>query len=136
MGIKSNFTPADIRKVFAEKMKAMDANIVNRLIDVGERFVNNARSKGNYTDWTGNLRSSVCYIVQKDGKKRSPGAIPDESKKLISELRSKYLSGYVLIVCTGMNYAAAVESKGKDVLTGSSIIAKAELKRALKTLKK
>jgi hypothetical protein len=51
-------------------------------------------------------------------------------------LKSKYLSGYVLIICTGMKYAAAVESKGKDVITGSSLIAKAELNKMLKDLKK
>jgi hypothetical protein len=35
-----------------------------------------------------------------------------------------------------MDYAAAVESKGKDVLTASSKIAEIELKKAIKTFRK
>jgi hypothetical protein len=41
-----------------------------------------------------------------------------------------------LIVVAGMDYAAAVESRGKDVLTASSIKAKNELKQAIKDLKR
>jgi hypothetical protein len=135
MGIKPTFSQQDILQAFKLKAQRMDAAIVSRFVFVGETFVRNARSKGNYTDQTGNLRSAISYIVFKDGIKRSPGAISDLSKNLIAELRSKYMKGYVLIVCTGMDYAAAVESKGKDVLTGSSKIAKKELSAALKTLK-
>jgi hypothetical protein len=99
MGITAGFTVQDIRKAFEEKARRMDAAIVSRFVYVGETFVRNARAKGNYTDQTGNLRSAISYIVFKDGIKRSPGAVSDLSKDLIAELRSKYMKGYVLIVC-------------------------------------
>lgn len=126
--------------MFSLKLKRIDSAIVSRFIFIGETFVINARSKtaaeGGFNDQTGNLRSSICYVVFKDGIKRSPGNIPDLSRKLVEELKSKHLSGYVLIVVAGMNYAAAVESKGKDVLTGSSIKAKAMVQAAIKDFKK
>ena len=129
------FTRDDIKRVLQLKLKRMDAAIVSRMIFVGETFVKNARANHTYKDQTGNLTASICYIVFKDGKKRSPGPIPKDSRKLMDELKSKYMRGYVLIVCTGMNYAAAVESKGKDVLTASSIQAKNELKIAFARFK-
>jgi hypothetical protein len=135
MGIKATFTMQDIKKAFEEKARRMDAAIVSRFTYVGETFVRNARANGKYTDQTGNLRSSICYAVYKDGIKRSPGAIPNSSKDVLEQLRTEYMKGYVLIVCAGMDYAAAVESKGKDVLTASSKIAKKDLGAALKTLK-
>jgi hypothetical protein len=113
MGIKPTFSQQDILQAFKLKAQRMDSAIVSRFIFVGETFVVNARAKGNYTDQTGNLRSAISYIVFKDGIKRSPGAISDLSKDLIAELRSKYMKGYVLIVCTGMDYAAA-DWKFKD----------------------
>lgn len=136
MGIVPSFTRQDIERAIRERIRKVDAAIVSRFIYVGETFVNNARMNGKYKDQTGNLRSAICYIVLKDGVKRSPGAIPADSKKMIDVLRLKYATGYVLIVGTGMNYAAAVESKGKDVLTASSITAKKELQKAMKGLKK
>jgi len=46
------------------------------------------------------------------------------------ELASKVKRGYVIICVAGMRYAAAVESKGFDVITGSAIQAKEDLRAA------
>lgn len=136
MGIRPNFSQQQLHQVMLDRLAWMDNAIMSRFIYVGETFVNNARRNGDYKDQTGNLRSSICYVVFKDAKKVSPGPIAQKTKKLIQELKQKYSKGYVLIVATGMNYAAAVESKGKDVITGSSTQAKIDLNIALRNLKR
>lgn len=137
------FTESDIDNMFRERVAIIERLIIDRLIYVGESFVNAARSSGDYTDQTGNLRSSIGYIIMYDGtvinknfqqanKGSDKQSGVNEGQKYINELKKLYKKGYVLIVVAGMNYAAAVESKGKDVLTGSSIKAKEQLKKALK----
>lgn len=138
MPIKAKFSKADIKKMVQSQVEAMELAIINRLIFVGETFVKNARENGTYNDITGNLRSSVAYIVLKDGRKlkdnfeksakgtdKQKGI--NEAKSLIDKLKDNFKTGYTLIVVAGMEYAAAVESKGKDVITGSSLIAKQQL---------
>lgn len=136
MGIKPTFTRKDVKTALVSQIKRLDTAVIYRMTYVGETFVKNARANGSYKDQTGNLRGSVGYVIFKDGVKRSTGPIPKNSRKLIEDLRSKYMAGYVLIVFAGMDYAAAVESMGKDVLTGSSIIAKKELSIAFANFKR
>lgn len=143
---KPKFTRADIKKMLVKKLERFDQVIINRLTYVGETFVRNARLNGNYGDVTGNLRSSVGYIILKNGStieenfEESPkGAGGAKGKQtgqaLVNELKAEYSMGYVLIVVAGMEYAAAVESRGKDVLTGSSTQATTDLKKAIDKLK-
>ena len=142
--IKPKFTMNQVRKALREHAEKTDQAIVMRLSYIGEIFVNSARAKGSYSDQTGNLRSSIGYIVARNGK-RVAGSnfepIKDgkegskKAKKYINELLYDYTQGYVLICVAGMDYAAAVESKGKDVLTSSSILAKRQLSRAFKSFK-
>ena len=117
---------------------------IDRLNYVGEAFVRNARESGAYNDITGNLRSSIVFGVYYNGVMVAGGE-PDTSGDgndkgtgartgitLLNELAMQYTSGYVLIVVAGMQYAAAVESRGKDVLTGSGIEAKNMLAQLFK----
>lgn len=41
---------------------------MNLLQRTGEEFVKIARLEGNYIDHTGNLRSSIGYVIVKDGR--------------------------------------------------------------------
>lgn len=147
MGIKPRFTPADVSKMFEVKMKRIDDAIIARLQYIGETFVNNARRNNTYRDITGNLRSSIGYIILKNGRTliqnfeesakgsdKSGGVI--QAKKFSKEIAGQLGKGYVLVVVAGMDYAAAVESLGKDVLTASSIIAKNQLREAIRNFKK
>lgn len=43
-----------------------------------------------------------------------------KAKEAAAEVATEYPRGYVLIGVAGMNYAAAVESKGFDVISGSA----------------
>lgn len=147
MGLKANFSQSDIENMFAVRMQRIDQAVISRLQFIAETFVNNARANGTYLDQTGNLRSSIGYVVLKNGNTISENFESAQKgtdkttglntgKSYINKLKAKYKTGYVLICVAGMNYAAAVESKGRDVLTASSIEAKAQLKQAINNFKK
>lgn len=158
MGIKANFTQADVRKALEERMAKIDLAIINRLRVLGEQCVNVARTQRGYKDQTGNLVNSTGYVVLKHGEIiksdfRRSATITTQTKTgkqrtskgskdgvLVGEeyakaLAKKYPRGYVLIVVAGMKYAAAVEAKGRDVLTTAEQYAKENLPRMIEQLK-
>ncbi|MBC7948657.1 MAG: hypothetical protein H7Y42_12290 [Chitinophagaceae bacterium] len=143
--IKPNFTKADISKMLADRVKLIESAIILSLQRVGEEFVRDCRERGSYQDRTGNLRSSTGYVILQNGqqifgsgfdqiKEGKDGATA--GKKLIEGLKTQFPTGFVLIGVAGMNYAAFVETKGLDVITGSSITAMESLKKALARLNK
>lgn len=128
-------------------IQIIDKKIFDTLTFVGESFVNQSRQSGSYLDQTGNLRSSIGYLILKDGVvKRSDFKAGDkgdvngkgvaDAKAHAKEVSGQYSQGWVFIGVAGMQYAAAVESKGKEVITGSSLKAEEQLKRLLKSIKK
>ena len=94
---------------------------------IGEDFVNKARSNNTYQDQTGNLRSSIGYVIAKNGKvlRRNYKQIGDGNKgvtdglNLADKAAAEHPNGIVLIVTAGMEYGLYVESMGYDVLSGS-----------------
>lgn len=135
------FTRDQIRTMLAERRKRIDKAVLTMLQRVGENFVRNARENANYKDRTGNLRSSKGYVILHNGEQiyqnfggaKKEGI--DKAKEVAEESKRKFNSGYVLICVAGMEYAAAVESKGYDVISASSIIAEQDLKNAILQLK-
>lgn len=101
----------------------------------------------NGQQWQGGGFSSIT--VNADGRRRKDGSLDkryksnrgksdtvvsdgaNAGKKVIGEAAVRYPTGYVLIVVAGMDYAAAVESKGRDVLSGSAPDAVQGLKEAM-----
>lgn len=145
MGLKANFTRADIDRMIREKLERIETAVLLRLQRIGEQFITDARTNGNYTDRTGNLRSSIGYLVLKNGEQYADGGFQQikggiegkaKGMSILREAATRFPKGYVLIVIAGMEYAAAVEAKGKDVLTGSSQVAVIELKRAMERIRK
>lgn len=137
-------TPQFNRGTIASQLKIVaqrhDAAIIRQLNRIGLQFVINARTLKGYIDQSGNLTSSIGYAVVKDGRVLQddfqPAGIGTDqetgvaaAKKLVGEVKSQFPSGFVLIVVAGMDYAAAVEAMGKDVLTNSSKIAQAAFKK-------
>jgi hypothetical protein len=95
------------------------------LIKIGEEFINKARIYGEYTDRTGNLRSSIGYVLVHNGNilNQNVQGLTQEGKAAAEEqvkLLSERYKGLVLIGFAGMEYAAAVEAKGFDVITQSA----------------
>lgn len=107
--------------------------IINTMRYVGEMCVQEARDNGSYTDQTGNLRSSIGYVVVKDGiivengnsQKYLEGTLGEsEGVKFARQLAADApRKGIVLIVSAGMNYAAYVEARGYNVLTSAELLA-------------
>lgn len=145
MGLKSNFTPQDVDAFLKSRLKLIDQAIIRRLQVLGEKIVIHARTHGSYTDQTGNLRNSIGYVILKDGRvldrnfertsKRSGKEGPATGQRLAEKMAKNFPTGYVLIAVAGMNYAASVESKGKDVLSSAEIMAKTEFPRMIRELK-
>lgn len=124
MAKKSGFIPLwterDIERWFDYHLDRAEEKIYLLLQRAGEEFVKIARKKGAYKDQTGNLRSSIGYVIAKDGKiltenfelaekgsEKSRGM--REAKRLTSDLIGLYKNGWVLIGVAAMPYAAFVE---------------------------
>jgi len=135
-----DFDSGNIDRGFLSFIKGANDNIEFTLSYVGEQFVNWARSVDSYKDRTGNLRASVGYMIVRDGiviKEVFPGVFAAgvaEGRKAALEAVGGFSEGYVLIVVAGMDYAAAVESKGFDVLSGSISPAEKLLKKLVRDL--
>ena len=145
MGIRPLFSKGSIKRQIEQKKAVVESLIEMRLRRVGLDFVSKARINADFTDRTGNLRSSIGFIILKDGspvyqnfETSKKGTDKQSGLRRGLEFASKegeiLMVGYVLIVVAGMEYAAAVESKGFDVLTSGSIIASRELKGSLDEL--
>ncbi|MDB0602359.1 hypothetical protein PL373_14655 [Tenacibaculum maritimum] len=124
-GIKALFNGVQLNNIFEQFQEKVHSDILNTLRFVGEEFVNKARISGNYKDRTGNLRSSIGYIILKDGKiinKNFEGEKEgkNQGQKVAKEVAEQHPDGYVLIGVAGMQYAAYVEAKSFDVITGSA----------------
>ncbi|WP_159467941.1 hypothetical protein [Dyadobacter sp. 3J3] len=131
MGVKSKFTAADFRRELEKRYQRINRAIILQLQALGEELVNHARSLDTYKDQTGNLRASIGYVLIVNGVVYSH-YFPDSKlgaatgRQLADELSSRAGKGYALIVVAGMDYAAAVESMGYDVLTSAEMLASSE----------
>jgi len=141
----------DIRKRFDNFLTEVDKMQIEILQELGEKCVLHARGlppEQGFHDQTGNLRSSIGYVIFKDGvaihtwyekvppKKPKEGVVYDgmERGKQLAEEVGKNTKGIVLVVTAGMNYATYVEAKGRDVLASAEILAQRELPRMLDEL--
>ena len=137
MPLIPGFSQANINRRIDKWVVSIEQRIIWTLAMVGESFVNDARNIKTYQDQTGNLRSSIGYIIAKDGviiqenvEGKAEGVA--QARKIAREVLRDNSKGFILIVVAGMEYAAAVESKGYDVITGSIPAAKALLKKKIK----
>lgn len=118
--------------------------VITVLNYVGLECIKEARQNGKYADRTGNLRSSIGYVVLENGKPLKKGGFQkvlntateakSKSDNLIESLSATYKTGLVLIVVAGMDYAVYVEAKGYNVLNSAEILAKKLVPQMLKEL--
>ena len=141
--ITPKFPPADIERMLKDKIEKYQEKIVRVLRYVGEKCINEAREYGSYQDRTGNLRSSIGYIILKDGKPiekggfkitKSGGNGQKEGETFINKIISQYPKGFVLVVVAGMKYASYVEARNYNVLTSAELLAEREVPKLLKAL--
>lgn len=131
------FKMADLAKDLNTTQERIIEAAINTMRNVGEQCIKEAREKGSYKDITGNLRSSIGYVILRAGKiveqskpKAYKGPKGDgskgvsESEMLLKRLQGQYPMGIALIVTAGMNYAVYVEGiHHKNVLTSSQLLA-------------
>ncbi len=143
MGIKLVTKFPDIQKRLDEEVEKQKRLIVSQYAYVGESCIREARIAGSYIDQTGNLRSSIGYVIVMDGKvlKSSGFEKVKDGKQGIRvgetyarSLVAQFPAGIALIVVAGMNYAAAVESRGRNVLTSAALLANEMVPQIMKKL--
>lgn len=141
MGVKANFDMSGIHSYMQNFAKNIEAEIIRRLQYLGEQCVNHARNLNTYKDRTGNLRSSIGYLVIANGSIVHSGGFVGNNEgatngnDLAHEIALLHPTGFVLIVVAGMNYAKYVETRGFDVLTSAELLAETELPKIIRQLK-
>lgn len=147
MGITPKFKQSDILKETQKGLRTIENGIIRILQYAGEKFVKDARDglkispsvfpKGDYTDRTANLRSSIGYFVLNNGN-----IIHSEiygtaegiaaGRDLLATIQK---SDYQLIGVAGMDYASAVESKGYNVITSQKDVCLVDISKNLERFK-
>lgn len=133
MGIRVSGLQGIERYIKTEVDKVVEA-FVDDLKYLGEESVKFVKDRSGVESWydqTGNLRSSIGYVISKDGavigksdfdvvKNGTEGS--REGSSYADSLASQYPTGYALIIVAGMNYAAIVEAiESKDVLASAEL---------------
>lgn len=149
MGMRQTTPQGRIAAYIERQVAKYEQKLLENLSRVGERcveaaqmlpspqFLNRSRKEipphqPNYIDWTANLRSSIGYVIVRDGSVVTQGGFKSakggdegaaEGKAYAEQLAAKFPSGITLIVVAGMNYAAYVSAKGYDVLDSAELLA-------------
>lgn len=143
MSLRPLFNMATIQKFMDQFVDEKEQKMIELLSYAGNQGVRHARLNGNYRDRTGNLRSSIGFMVVKDGKAvdeyfeeadkgsdKSTGV--SEAKKLALRVAKTHNKGLVLILVAGMNYAVHVESlENYDVLQSAVYATESLLKETM-----
>lgn len=144
-GMTPLFSGDDVERWFDHFQDRAEEKILKLLQAGGEKFVEIARKSGSYRDQTGNLRSSIGYVIAKYGdvivenfKRSEKGNNGSEGiskgRQLAEEVSLSFPDGYILVGVAGMDYAVAVEARGQEVVTGANTQCNEYLKKALQTV--
>lgn len=132
MPIKLKTSLSELDAYIDRKIEDARRAIIDRLCYIGSLCINEARENGDYNNPTGNLRSSIGYVVVVDGHVYEKAIVEmtkngtegrKEAEAFLSRLASEHKTGICLIVVAGMNYAVYVEGRGKNVLTSAKLLA-------------
>ena len=149
MGIRMTTTMNEVKAYFDSEINRIQKLTIRALSYLGEQCVRVARDRSPQDSWfdqTGNLRSSVGYIITHNGKivqysdfkqvkQGSEGS--KTGKNLAEEIAKRYSNEYVLVVVAGMNHAEYVEARdNKDVLATPELFAREQLPKMMQKLKK
>ena len=144
MDLTCVFKPAKIGVSIRAAVSRWLAVLVRRLERIGIKAVSFARDRGAEESWydrTGNLRSSIGYVVVSDGAVTSKygftavsgpdgggGEGASEGERFAVRLASEHPTGYALIIVAGMDYAVFVEAmENKDVLASAELFLRKEI---------
>lgn len=133
MGIKPKFKYSDIERAVNAELINIERGVLAILQRVGEEFVRDARMgidinsgafpKGDYTDQTANLRSSIGYFILRDGNVVTENLTG--TSRGVSAARAVLASvgkqGYSIVGVAGMEYASHLESMGYNVISSQNL---------------
>jgi hypothetical protein len=118
--------------------------ILRRLKKIGEEAINTARISRRYHDQSGNLTSSIGYVVLRRGsivkmagfdKTKEGDEGVRQGEILATSLAKDYPHDFALIVVAGMDHAAYVEVKGLRGMTAAELQSKASIEQFVKRFK-
>ena len=129
MKVKLLSAVSQIQKRISADLDKKKQELLHLLDMAGELAISDQTLKHKYKNQTGNLSSSVTYVVLDNGRVVTEGASSStnsegakQGKSFIDSLIANNAKGVVLIVSAGMNYAAYVEDMGLDVLTTAELV--------------
>lgn len=143
MAIKQITPASEIDQYIKEQVERIINATIYLFRYIGERCLNAARETNSYKDRTGNLRSSLGYVIVRDGK------IVDQSDfevvlqgdsgaksgiQFAKDVARQFPEGIALILVAGMNYAAFVSATGRDVIDSAELLADRLTPQMLKQL--
>lgn len=139
---------SEINAAIRAEVERANMLTIRALAYLGEQCVMKARDRSGEESWfdqSGNLRSSIGYVIAQHGKIVKYSAFNQVmsgsdgtrvGKELAEELVRNYSNDYVLIVVAGMNYAELVEAMdNKDVLASTELWVRKELPNMMAKLK-
>lgn len=132
MPIRQITPMSEIDRYTEQRLRGLEQAVIRTLAYCGELCLNVARSTNSYKDQTGNLRSSIGYVVAVDGRivnqssfetVKEGGQGSKQGAAFAKQLVRRFPKGICLIVVAGMEYAAHVKNRGYDVLDSSELTA-------------
>ena len=146
MGIKRTTSEKAVLGALLATAEAQRKLVLTDLGYIGESAVRHARKNHSYKDWSGNLTSSIGYVIYEDDKpiqmsdfeQVKPNENFDNSVELNGSEVGKQFAAKIsqiakqkhkLVIVAGMVYAEAVQKYKYEVLQGAIILAKNLLKR-------
>lgn len=144
MGLTPKFNDNDLKKLEKSILDDLMQRSIRAALYIGEQLVIHAKTNVGFMDQSGNLRSSIGYVLFVDGQVKAENYVSfsndntgiEKGKALAIDIASTIKSRIVLVVTAGMNYAHYVEAKGYNVLTATEQEAKQTAKRLLTQLLK
>ena len=149
MGIRMATKLDEIHNTLMKESQRVERLTIRALSYLGEQCVTRVRDREGDKSWydrSGNLRSSVGYVISHNGnivqysdfnqvKQGSEGV--NVGKDLAEEIVKRYSNDYVLVIVAGMNYAEYVEAMdNKDVLASTELWSIDQVPKMLEKLKR
>lgn len=141
MAIKRSTSNEAIAQYLSAAIAQRERALVYNVRYIGEKGVAEARGNGNYRDRTGNLRSSVGYMLLHDGKpvgesgfagRGADGA--SRGKAFCQRVVRNFRRGIALVISAGMPYAHEVSARGYNVLDSAELEAERDMRSLRKRL--
>jgi len=135
---------AALKKKLLQKAHEMENDMLKIMQFVGEKAVKEARlmtkGEGGFGDVTGNLRSSIGYLITKNGQKVYSNVTGNATGiaafwEAVKDRVSQRNDVYQLFLVAGMDYADYVESQGYSVISQQGLRMIVDLDRLVQKYK-